>query len=105
METGASLDIDLRVVLVFSSDFFYLFIYLFTYLFLFISFFFTFFFLLFETFESIRKHTYSNILKISETESFPIKILIQIQSNLVISNSLISNYHLSRSENLVPVLT
>ena len=30
---------------------------------------------------------------------------IQIQSNLVISNSLISNYRLSRSENLVPVLT
>ena len=28
-----------------------------------------------------------------------------IQSNLVISNSLISNYRLSRSENLVPVLT
>ena len=30
---------------------------------------------------------------------------IQIQSNLVISNSLISNNRLSRSENLVPVLT
>ena len=29
----------------------------------------------------------------------------EIQPNLVISNSLISNYHLSRSENLVPVLT
>ena len=29
----------------------------------------------------------------------------KIQSNLVISNSLISNYRLSRSENLVPVLT
>ena len=29
----------------------------------------------------------------------------QVQSNLVISNSLISNYRLSRSENLVPVLT
>ena len=29
----------------------------------------------------------------------------QLQSNLVISNSLISNYRLSRSENLVPVLT
>ena len=29
----------------------------------------------------------------------------EIQSNLVISNSLISNYRLSRSENLVPVLT
>ena len=29
----------------------------------------------------------------------------QIQSNLVISYSLISNYRLSRSENLVPVLT
>ena len=29
----------------------------------------------------------------------------QIQSNLVISNSLISNYRLSQSENLVPVLT
>ena len=28
-----------------------------------------------------------------------------IQLNLVISNSLISNYGLSRSENLVPVLT
>ena len=28
-----------------------------------------------------------------------------IQLNLVISNSLISNYRLSRSENLVPVLT
>ena len=28
-----------------------------------------------------------------------------IQSNLIISNSLISNYRLSRSENLVPVLT
>ena len=28
-----------------------------------------------------------------------------IQSNLVISNSLFSNYRLSRSENLVPVLT
>ena len=28
-----------------------------------------------------------------------------IQANLVISNSLISNYRLSRSENLVPVLT
>ena len=28
-----------------------------------------------------------------------------IQSNLVISNSLISNYRLSRSENLIPVLT
>ena len=28
-----------------------------------------------------------------------------IQSNLVISNSLISNYRLSRIENLVPVLT
>ena len=31
--------------------------------------------------------------------------LIIVQSNLVISNSLISNYRLSRSENLVPVLT
>ena len=30
---------------------------------------------------------------------------IYIQSNLVISNLLISNYRLSRSENLVPVLT
>ena len=30
---------------------------------------------------------------------------IEIQSNLVILNSLISNYRLSRSENLVPVLT
>ena len=30
---------------------------------------------------------------------------IKIQSNLIISNSLISNYRLSRSENLVPVLT
>ena len=30
---------------------------------------------------------------------------IYIYSNLVISNSLISNYRLSRSENLVPVLT
>ena len=30
---------------------------------------------------------------------------LQLQSNLVISNSLISNYRLSRSENLVPVLT
>ena len=29
----------------------------------------------------------------------------QLQSNLVISNSLISNNRLSRSENLVPVLT
>ena len=29
----------------------------------------------------------------------------KVQSNLVISNSLISNYRLSRSENLVPVLT
>ena len=29
----------------------------------------------------------------------------QIQSNLVISNSLISNYRLSRSKTLVPVLT
>ena len=29
----------------------------------------------------------------------------KIQSNPVISNSLISNYRLSRSENLVPVLT
>ena len=28
-----------------------------------------------------------------------------IQSNLVISNSIISNYRLSRSENLIPVLT
>ena len=28
-----------------------------------------------------------------------------LQSNLVISNSLILNYRLSRSENLVPVLT
>ena len=28
-----------------------------------------------------------------------------LQSNLVISNSLISNYHLSQSENLTPVLT
>ena len=28
-----------------------------------------------------------------------------VQSNLVISNSLISNYRLSRSENLVSVLT
>ena len=32
------------------------------------------------------------------------QILHEIQSNLVISNSLISNYRLSRSENLVPVL-
>ena len=32
-------------------------------------------------------------------------IKVQLQSNLVISNSLISNYRLSRSENLVPVLT
>ena len=31
--------------------------------------------------------------------------IVKIQSNLVISNSLISNYRLSRSENLVPVLT
>ena len=31
--------------------------------------------------------------------------MVYIQSNLVISNSLISNYRLSRSENLVPVLT
>ena len=31
--------------------------------------------------------------------------LFLIQSNLVISNSLISNYRLSRSENLVPVVT
>ena len=31
--------------------------------------------------------------------------LYYIQSNLVISNSLITNYYLSRSENLVPVLT
>ena len=30
---------------------------------------------------------------------------LEVQSNLVISNSLISNYRLSRSENLVPVLT
>ena len=30
---------------------------------------------------------------------------IHVQSNLVISNSLISNHPLSRSENLVPVLT
>ena len=30
---------------------------------------------------------------------------MQLQSNLVISNSLISNYRLPRSENLVPVLT
>ena len=29
----------------------------------------------------------------------------QVQSNLVISNSLILNYRLSRIENLVPVLT
>ena len=34
-----------------------------------------------------------------------LKTLILVQSNLVISNSLISNYRLSRSENLVPVLT
>ena len=32
-------------------------------------------------------------------------ICLKIQSNLVISNSLISNYRLSRSENLVPVFT
>ena len=31
--------------------------------------------------------------------------IITIQSNPVISNSLISNYRLSRSKNLVPVLT
>ena len=36
---------------------------------------------------------------------FIVRWLINIQSNLVISNSLISNYRLSRSENLVPVLT
>ena len=34
-----------------------------------------------------------------------IALLENIQSNLVISNSLISNNRLSRSENLVPVLT
>ena len=33
------------------------------------------------------------------------RVRLDIQSNLVISNSLISNYRLSRSENLVPVLT
>ena len=33
------------------------------------------------------------------------RLIVRIQSNLVISNSLISNYRLSRSENLVPVLT
>ena len=32
-------------------------------------------------------------------------INFEVQSNLFISNSLISNYRLSRSENLVPVLT
>ena len=31
--------------------------------------------------------------------------ILEVQSNLVISNSHISNYRLSRSENLVPVLT
>ena len=31
--------------------------------------------------------------------------IFNIQSTLVISNSLISNYHLSRSENLAPVLS
>ena len=30
---------------------------------------------------------------------------LSIQSNLVISNSLVSNYRLSRNENLAPVLT
>ena len=33
------------------------------------------------------------------------KISLQIQSKLIISNLLVSNYRLSRSENLVPVLT
>ena len=33
------------------------------------------------------------------------EIVMNVQSNLVISNSLISNYRLSRNENLVPVLT
>ena len=47
----------------------------------------------------------SHLINIAEHENFSANKYKEIQSNLVISNSLISNYHLSRSENLVPVLT
>ena len=47
---------------------------------------------------TIKKHNVTILLSIEVAYS-------AIQSNLVISNSLISNYRLSRSENLVPVLT
>ena len=40
-----------------------------------------------------------------QLKEMPYLELCLLQSNLVISNSLISNYRLSRSENLVPVLT
>ena len=50
-----------------------------------------------------------NIIGLTEGVPVPIMIgtakCVNIESNLVISNSLISNYRLARSENLVPVLT
>ena len=39
------------------------------------------------------------------TETFSESMVLYLQSTLVISNSLISNNRLSRSENLVPVIT
>ena len=47
----------------------------------------------------------SDTLSYSNIDFFLFQILDQVQSNLVISNSPISNYRLSRSENLVPILT
>ena len=48
--------------------------------------------------DNLKQCEYENIIS-------SINIHYLIQSNLVISNSLISNFRLSRSENLVPVLT
>ena len=56
----------------------------------------------FGPFENIYNHECHKYIRMSQTKAVS---KYEIQSNLVISNSLISNHRLSRSENLVPVLT
>ena len=54
--------------------------------------------LIFKVFAGVKLSKLGNSAWIANSVGY-------IQSNLVISNSLISNYRLSRIENLVPVLT
>ena len=60
-----------------------------------------------KTYKYSDCHTWANIVDPDQTlqNASSGQGLHWIQSNLVISNSFISNYRLSRNENLVPVLT